>query len=283
MMDKDKFRDNVYGRFEEYKVKKEKRRKNILKYGTISFSALFIAVAIASPIVTRSIADTKNASLTEESASAMNVNKSDNSGGEGYGSETKIDDRSVHTQTEVVESTQMSTMSETVATMTTTTAWFTEQTTTAAMTQASSSTSTIYETDGPAVSSTGSTAVSQTVAYEKYSDAPYFSINGKDNIVGFCVFSDSYDEEKYCEEELSGGAGVKYYSYSSGNGTKSHIAIITNGALVIEKISDDGGVLKYTMRLTDTKPMPPRTVSVFAIETDLPILFEIYDPLKTES
>lgn len=50
MMDKDKFRQNVYDRFEEYQKKKAERRKAAVKYGAVAFSLLVVIGIIAIPV-----------------------------------------------------------------------------------------------------------------------------------------------------------------------------------------------------------------------------------------
>lgn len=289
MKSNEEFKNDVYERFEQYKVQKAQKRRNMLKYGSITLSALVVAVAVASPVFHGMFSKAESAPTMEDRESSLyNVDAEghkslDNVGTSGIGGNTTYGHEETTSTYEILDfSTDACTVSPTnESTRENDATGDPPVVTTAAATVSS----TVAATTTPA--STGGTV--PTEQNEKYDPSPDVSVVGAENIDGYLVgikfFAETGEAVAAEDAELSAGSGVKRYKYQTDDYDESTprvcFGVTVYGALIIDTVEDDGETLTYELKLIDYASDAHRYINIFTVAGDRRIVLD-FSKLPTD-
>lgn len=288
MMNNEEFKNEVYERFEKYKAHKAEQRKKLLKYGSITLSALIVAVAVASPVIKNALTVSKEAYYADgiddpTKIMDVDINKEGNksAGGEhvGYNGVESENETPTDATIEATYASTMATQAATTAAATyaTTKATVETQDTTVAATEATYAT-TFAETMGPAI------ATEQTGSREQYNTSPKVTMKDTQSIEEYFIGMEIIANE-YREREMKAysdcGYEVRVYSDLSGSGEKSCVALSFYGSLAVTAIDNDGKTLTYTAYIVDTDAEMKKSLNIFIFDGDREIVFDI-KPVQTE-
>lgn len=290
MKSNEEFKSEVYGRFEQYKVEKAKKRRNIIRYGSITMSALIVAVAVASPTFFgfegKQSAYYDGQSQTE-TGKEVNV-YSQKSGGvynssdenTGVYSLDETPNGSEENMTAGGEDTRIGTDALSTAAVSTTfdAANATELATTACATElvttACATANVTESTAGPSVTATESAS---------YNTTPKIKIENIEDIekrfIGMEVFANEESASSAESNAISAGVNVQKYYDLSGRGIKTCVALNFYGSLTVTEIYNDGKTLVITAHLADeVSESITKSMNIFIFDGDRDIVFNI----KTE-
>ena len=283
MMNDEEFKKEVYDRFEKYKAKKAEQRKNILKYGSLTLSALIVAVAVASTIIRNSFTAGKSAPTMEDRESSfynVDINKGENksAGGE-HVNINEVDENNDKPTTAAEEGTQNATASPTQAV---TTAAATVSPTQAVTTAAATVSPTQAATTAAATTRAATETGTPTETNEKFDPSPDITVIASDDVRGYLfgvkTFSDTGEAVAAEEAESARGSGVKRYKFETddyeSDTPRKCFAVINNGALIIDSIDDDGKTLTFSVSLHEFAPDPLRYINIFTVAGDRKIVFK---------
>lgn len=290
MKSNEEFKNDIYERFEEYKTEKAKKRRNIIKYGSITMSALIVAVAVASPTffgITESTGAAYNAVDGIDAPTAeMNV-YSQKSGGVGYAetdseiktySENETPNGSEENMTAGGENTRIGTdaLSTAAATQTATSAAITEE-------EASTAAATIVESTELATTACATeSTVKTTASGDEFNTSPKIKFEDIKSIEKYFIGTEVFaNEESAVNAENSAAsadvdiAKYKFCNHSS-NVERSCVALNFYGSLNVIDSTDDGKTVVVTGYIinTDVEPIK-KTMNIFMFDSDRDIVFNI--------
>ena len=296
MKSNEEFKSEVYGRFEKYKVEKAKKRRNIIRYGSITMSALIVAVAVASPTFF-GVEGKQSAYYEDQSPTApekeVNV-YSQKSGGVYNDSDKNTDvfsiDETLNGQAESVTVSEEDTRVDTAASSTAapTPAASTpavipaEEASTAAATVGEA---TVLDTTACATANvTESTAGPSATATESasFNTTPKIRIENVESIekylIGTEVFANEESASSAENNAKSAGVDIKRYKFCdhSSDGERSCVALNDYGLLNVIDCSDDGETVVVTGYIinTDVEPIS-KSMNIFIFDGDREIVFNI--------
>lgn len=290
MKSNEEFRSDVYERFEKYKIEKAKKRRNIVRYGSITMSALIVAVAVASPTFFGMMGYSQSAPYDgislSEAENEINV-YSQKSGVDTMGS---FENTSVYSIDQTPNSSE-----EDVTACGEDTRKGTEALSTAAATQAASTPAAITaEEASTAAATVGEATVLDTTACATANVTETTASGNEFNTTPKISFSDIKSIEKYfigtevfANEESaanaensakSAGVDIKKYKFCnhSSDGERSCVALNFYGSLNVVNCSDDEKNVVVTGYIinTDVEPMS-KSMNIFIFDGDRDIVFNI--------
>ncbi|MBR7082664.1 MAG: hypothetical protein IKI51_01475 [Clostridia bacterium] len=281
MKSNEEFKSEVYGRFEQYKVEKAKKRRNIIRYGSITMSALIVAVAVASPtffgVEGKQSAYYDGQSQTE-AGNEVNV-YSQKSGGvynssdenTGVYSLDETPNGSEENMTAGGEGTRIGTDALSTAAVSTT---FDAANATELVTTACATATVTESTAGPSVTATESASYNTTskIKIENIEDI-------EKRFIGMEVFANEESASSAESNAISAGVNVQKYYDLSGRGIKTCVALNFYGSLTVTEIYNDGKTLVITAHLADeVSESITKSMNIFIFDGDRDIVFNI----KTE-
>ena len=276
MKSNEEFKSEVYGRFEQYKVEKAKKRRNIIRYGSITMSALIVAVAVASPtffgVEGKQSAYYDGQSQTE-AGNEVNV-YSQKSGGVYNSSDYSLDETpngSEENMTAGGEGTRIGTDALSTAAVSTT---FDAANATELVTTACATATVTESTAGPSVTATESASYNTTskIKIENIEDI-------EKRFIGMEVFANEESASSAESNAISAGVDVQKYYDLSGRGIKTCVALNFYGSLTVTEIYNDGKTLVITAHLADeVSESITKSMNIFIFDGDRNIVFNI----KTE-
>lgn len=288
MKSNEEFKNDVYERFEQYKVQKAQKRRNMLKYGSITLSALVVAVAVASPAFRAIFSGAQSAPTMEDRESSLyNVDAEghkslDNVGTSGIGGNTTYGHEETTSTYEILDfSTDACTVSPTKEA--------TEGGDTTSPPEITTAAATVSSTVAATTTHASTGGIVPTEQNEKYDPSPDVSVVGAENIDGYLVgikfFAETGEAVAAEDAELSAGSGVKRYKYQTDDYDESTprvcFGVTVYGALIIDTVEDDGETLTYHFRLFEYAPDPLRYINIFTVAGDRRIVLD-FSKLPTD-
>lgn len=280
MKSNEEFKNDIYERFEKYKTEKAKKRRNIIKYGSITMSALIVAVAVASPTffgITESTGAAYNAVDVIDAPTAEMNAYSQKSGGVYNSSDYSLDETpngSEENMTAGGEGTRTGT--EAASTQTATSAAITEE-------EASTAAATIIEATELATTACATeSTVKTTASGNEFNTSPKIKFEDIKSIEKYFIGTEVFaNEESAVNAENSAAsadvdiAKYKFCNHSS-NVERSCVALNFYGSLNVIDSTDDGKTVVVTGYIinTDVEPIK-KTMNIFMFDSDRDIVFNI--------
>lgn len=283
MKNNEEFKSEVYERFEKYKAKKAETRKNILKYGSITLSALIVAVAVASPTFfgisgkNSAYYDGKSPTAPEKEVNVY----SQKSGGVYGGSDQNTDvfsidetpDAQVENVTSGEEDTRKGAASSTAAPTQAASTPFVTASATQLSTTACATANVTEATAGQSVTPTESAG---------YNTAPKIRFENIESIekyfIGTEVFANEESASSAENSAKSAGVDIQKYKFCdhSSDGERSCVALNFYGLLNVVDFSDDGKTVVVTGNIINTDEEPlAKSMNIFIFDGDREIVFKI--------
>lgn len=288
MKSNEEFKSEVYGRFEKYKVEKAKKRRNIIRYGSITMSALIVAVAVASPTFF-GVEGKQSAYYEDQSPTApekeVNV-YSQKSGGVYNDSDKNTDvfsiDETLNGQAESATVSEEDTRMDTAASSTAapTPAASTPAVITAE--EASTAAATVGEATVLDTTACATANVTESTERASFNTTPKIRIENVESIekylIGTEVFANEESASSAENSAKSAGVDIKRYKFCdhSSDGERSCVALNVYGLLNVIDCSDDGETVVVTGYIinTDVEPIS-KSMNIFIFDGDREIVFNI--------
>ncbi len=288
MKSNEEFKSEVYGRFEKYKVEKAKKRRNIIRYGSITMSALIVSVAVASPTFF-GVEGKQSAYYEDQSPTALEkeVNVySQKSGGVYNDSDKNTDvfsiDETLNGRAESVTVSEEDTRMDTAASST---AAPTPAASTPAVIpaeEASTAAATVGEAtvlDTTACATANVTEATESASFNTTSKIRIENIESIEKyLIGTEVFANEESASNAENNAKSAGVDIKKYKFCdhSSDGERSCVALNVYGLLNVIDCSDDGETVVVTGYIinTDVEPIS-KSMNIFIFDGDREIVFNI--------
>jgi len=302
MKSNEEFKNDVYERFEQYKVQKAQKRRNMLKYGSITLSALVVAVAVASPAFRAIFSGAQSAPTMEDRESSLyNVDAEghkslNNVGTSGIGGNTTYGHEETTSTYEILDfSTDACTVSPTKEATEGGDTTSPPEITTAAATVSSTAAATVSSTVAATTThaSTGTVTVNPRFPLElvdiddEYVSSPDVAVRGAENIgndfIGVKTFSNRNDLFIAINSEYENEGDVYYSStgtldYEIGD-MRACCALVGNGKFHIKGTYDDGETLRIDVVFERYRY---RIMDIYVVGGDRTIVFNILGYQESE-